>query len=324
MTSFVCLVTGASGQDGTYVCEALLRSGCRVIGTVRPGSNSVVSNGVEPYICDLNEEGAIANLLAEVRPSEIYNLAAESFSPACSDQPVATAQLLGLSVLNLLEAIRLLCPAARLVQASSSEMYGNPEQVPQDELTPLRPETIYGIAKAFAHRSCALYRQRHGIFAATAILFAHESPRRRPHFLSRKVARAAARIAAGVEHELVLGDLQARRDWSFAGDVADGLIAAMRADGPDDYVFASGELHTVADFCAAAFARVDLDWKRYVRTDPALVRGDPRVIVGDSGRAQTKLGWRARVGFIDLVHMMVDAEVAVLAGLDERGASSQR
>ena len=253
------LVTGASGQDGTYLCRLLVAEGAHVVGTVRPSSSSRLVDGVERRDCDLSSQEAVEALLRETGPDEIYNLAAESFSPACWERPAEATDLLGRSVLLLLEAMRRLCPGAGLFQASSSEMFGSPAQFPQDETTALCPETIYGIGKAFAHRACAIYRSRYAIRAVTGILFAHESPLRRPEFFTKKVTRAVARISAGIEREVVLGDLDARRDWTFAGDFARGMPLALRAASADDYVFASGELHSIREFCAIAFGRVGLD-----------------------------------------------------------------
>jgi len=302
------LVTGAAGQDGTYLCRLLLAEGMRVIGTVRPGSASRLIQGIERRDCDLSCPEAIEALLRETNPDEIYNLAAESFSPACWDRPAEATDLLGRSVLLMLEAIRRQCPQAGIFQASSSEMFGSPGRHPQDETTALCPETIYGAGKAFAHRCCGIYRSRYAMRISTGILFAHESPLRRPEFFTKKVARAAARIAAGLEREVVLGDLDARRDWTFAGDVACGMVMAMRMVPAGDYVFASGELHSIREFCSAAFARVGLDWRDHVRSDPALVRADPRTIVGDPRRANEVLGWRRTMSFLQLVEHMVDHE----------------
>ena len=317
----VTVVTGASGQDGTYLCRSLLAAGQQVLGVVRPGSTAVLVTGVERIESDIALPGAMEALVRDHRPATFFNLAAESFSPACRERPVAVCNLMARAVIELLEAVRGHHPQTRVFQASSSEMFGMANQVPQNEYTGLAPETIYGIAKAFAHRACGIYR-REGLFVATGILFAHESPLRRPEFLTKKVCRAAARIAAGLQHELVLGDLEAKRDWSFAGDVAEGMRLTLAAPVADDFVFASGELHTVREFCALAFARAGLDYQAHVRSDPALVRRDSRTIVGDPRRAREILGWRATLGFTDLVKMLVDAEVVALGSVGQRGGSS--
>ncbi len=320
-TRRTALITGAAGQDGRLLCDLLRAKGYRIVGAIAPGS-SVAMDGVEMVSWPSQDQDGMARLIEESRPDEIYNLAAMSFSPACEVDPVAATEILSLSVVRLLEAVRRTAPATRVFQASSSEMFGRPVRSPQDEGTPLEPLTVYGMAKAHAHRMCGWYRRRYGMFVCCGILYAHESPLRAEHFLSRKVARAAARIAYGLERELVLGRLDSERDWTDASDVVRGMWSMLQAPSPDDYILASGRLHTVADLCATAFARVGLDWHMKVRSDPSLVRDDPRGICGDATRACERLGWRPERSFQDMVWSMVDAEMAACAGAGKAAADA--
>src|SRR5262249_38577575 len=299
---------GAGGQDGSYLAELLHADGDEVVGIVRdPASaRAVLPPGVLLESLDLLDARAIAASLARHRPHEIYNLAAHSSGDRMVEDRIALGDFTGLTVTRLLEAIRAVDPAIRLVQASSSEMFGDVERAPQDEATRFRPRTPYGVAKLGAHHMIGIYRKRYGLHASSAILYNHESPRRGPGFVTRKVTMAAARIARE-GGELRLGSLDARRDWGFAGDTARALRAMARAGAADDYVVAAGRAHSVRELCALAFERVGLDYRRHVVEDPALVRPDePVEIVGDATKINTQLGWRPEVGFEALVHMMVD------------------
>jgi GDPmannose 4,6-dehydratase len=306
------LITGAAGQDGLLLGGLLKSKGYRIIAAVLPGSGQQVE-GAEAVEWPAEDQQAMTGVIARFAPDEIYNLAAMSFSPACEADPVAATDILGMSVLRLLEAMRQAAPRARLFQASSSEMFGSPAEDIQDETTPLVPRTVYGMAKVLAHRMCGWYRERHGLFACCGILYAHESPLRGEQFLSRKVARAAARIARGLDRELVLGNVEAERDWTDARDTVQGMWSMLQAKNADDYILASGCRHTVADMCATAFARVGLDWRSHVRSDPALIRKEPRGLCGNPRRAYERLGWKPARSFQDMVWSMVDAELALLS-----------
>ncbi|HYE06663.1 MAG TPA: GDP-mannose 4,6-dehydratase [Planctomycetota bacterium] len=315
------LITGVAGQDGSYLAELLVGEGYRVIGTIRPGAPrepanlASVASRLALIELDLDDEQAVGAAIAAHAPDEVYNLAAMSFSPDCWKHPRQAGNELGLRVVTLLEAIRQERPRCRFFQAGSSEMFGHATPPPQSADTPLCPASPYGAAKAYAHALSRIYRERHGMHVVNGILFPHESPRRGRHFLTRKVTSHAARIARAGGGEVVLGDLDARRDWSFAGDVARGMWLALQREAADDYVFASGETHSVREFCASAFTRLGLDYRDHVRIDPTLIRVEPGLICGEAARTRALLGWHARTTFTDLVEMMVDADVAAL---DER------
>jgi GDPmannose 4,6-dehydratase len=314
------LITGIGGQDGSLLASLLIGRGYTVAGIVRPGAGSYenlagVEDRLELIEADLLDQVSLEGAIRRAEPHEIYNLAAPSFVPASWERPVETAEFAAVGATSLLEAIRLVDPDLRFYQASSSEIFGNPAESPQDEETPLAPVTPYGVAKAYAHFSVGSYRRRYGLFACSGILYNHESPRRPLEFVPRKVAHGVARIAAGLDDELVLGDLDARRDWGYAGDYVEAMWLMLQQDEPDDYVVATGESHSVRELVQHAFAHVGLDWEEHVRVDPGLQRGKAELhrLVGDPSRACERLGWSRRVDFRGLVELLVDADVARLA-----------
>lgn len=311
------LVTGIAGQDGSLLAELLLGKGYEVAGIVRPGSAgpfanlAAVQGRLELVEVDLLDEAQLGVTLAALAPDEIYNLAAPSFVPRSWDEPVATAEFAAVGATALLEAVRRRRPEARFYQASSSEIFGEPRETPQTEETPLSPLTPYGVAKAYAHFIVRSYRLRYGLHVSSGILYNHESPRRPLDFLPRKVSAGAAAIKLGLQQELVLGDLDARRDWSYAGDSVRAMWLMLQQDVPDDYVIASGVLHSVRDLVEVAFAHVGLDWRDHVRVDPAFLRGKAELhdLVGDAAKARQRLGWVPEVGFEQLVQLLVAADL---------------
>jgi GDPmannose 4,6-dehydratase len=310
------LITGIGGQDGSYLAELLLEEGYHVVGLVRPGSPrydnlASIDGEIELQEADLLHQTSLAQALRAANPGEVYNLAAPSFVPASWKQPVETAEFAAVGATSLLEAIRLVNPEIRFYQASSSEIFGEPLEVPQTEETPLAPLTPYGVAKAYAHFSARSYRKRYGLFTCSGILYNHESPRRPLEFLPRKVAHGAAAISLGVQDELALGDLEARRDWGFARDYVRAMWLMLQQDEPGDYIVASGESHSVRELVECAFAHAGLDWREHVRVDLSLQRGAAELhnLVGDPTRARTRLGWEPQVNFTDLVHLLVDADL---------------
>jgi GDPmannose 4,6-dehydratase len=313
------LITGIGGQDGSLLAELLLEEGYDVVGLVRPGAAAyenlaAIEEGVGLYEADLLNQTSLAQALRAARPTEVYNLAAPSFVPASWAQPVQTAEFAAVGATSLLEAIRHVDPSIRFYQASSSEIFGDPPETPQTEATPLAPVTPYGVAKAYAHFSARSYRHRYGLFTCSGILYNHESPRRPLQFLPRKVSHGAAAISLGLQDELVLGDLDARRDWGYAGDYVRAMWLMLQQDEPDDYVIASGEDHSVRDLAECAFAHVGLDWSTHVRVDPALERGTAELhrLVGNAEKARRRLGWEPELDFTQLVHLLVDADLARL------------
>jgi len=326
------LITGIGGQDGSLLAELLLEQGYEVVGLVRPGADAyenlaAIEGQIELHEADLLHQTSLAQALRAARPIEVYNLAAPSFVPASWEAPVQTAEFAAVGATSMLEAIRAVDPRIRFYQASSSEIFGEPQQVPQTEKTPLAPLTPYGVAKAYAHFSARSYRQRYGLFSCSGILYNHESPRRPLKFLPRKVAHGAAAISLGLQTELVLGDLDARRDWGYAGDYVRAMWLMLQQDEPDDYVIATGESHSVRELAQCAFAHVGLDWEEHVRIDPALQRGLAELhhLVGDATKARTKLGWEPELDFIQLVHRLVDADLERLqAPADEATTSMER
>jgi len=311
------LITGIGGQDGSYLAELLLENGYAVVGLVRPGSaqyENLDGLDVELYEADLLNQTSLAQALRAAEPSEIYNLAAPSFVPESWERPVQTAEFAAVGATALLEAVRAVDPSIRFYQASSSEIFGEPRESPQTEQTPLEPVTPYGVAKAYAHFIVHSYRRLYGVFACSGILYNHESPRRPLQYLPRKVAHGAAAISLGLHEELVLGDLDARRDWGYAADYVRAMWLMLQQDEPDDYVIASGESHSVRELVQCAFEHVALDWQQHVRVDPALQRGQAELhrLVGEPAKARSRLGWEAKVGFEELVRLLVDADVARL------------
>lgn len=314
MTS--ALVTGISGQDGSYLAELLLERGYRVIGVTRldaPAHQKRIehlSGRVELVAGNLLDESFLRRLLEEYRPREIYNLAARASSSHLFADPVLTADFNGLAVVRMLEAIRAVSPSTRFCQASSSEMYGEATESPQSESTPLRPRNPYGIAKLFAHGMVGAYREHFGVFACSSILFNHESPRRGPEFVTRKITMSVARIRAGLAQSLQLGGLDATRDWGFARDYVFAMWKMLQNEVAGDYVLATGESHSVREFCEIAFGHVGLDYRKYVEIDARVVRPAEKVRrVGDPSKARNVLDWRPSVSFEQLVCMMVDADM---------------
>jgi GDPmannose 4,6-dehydratase len=310
------LITGITGQDGSYLAELLLAKGYRVVGMVRRASTEnferivKIRDRLELRQADLLDQLSLIDLLQAVQPDEIYNLAAQSFVPTSWVQPVLTAEFDAIGVTRLLEAMRLAAPRARFYQASSSEMFGKAREVPQREATAFYPRSPYGVAKVYGHFITVNYRESYGLFACSGILFNHESPRRGREFVTRKVTDGAARIKLGLATGLRLGNLEARRDWGFAGDYVEAMWRMLQHPSPDDYVVATGEAHSVRDLVEIAFGCVDLDWHRYVREDPALLRpAEVDHLVGDSAKARRVLGWAPQIDFRRLVEMMVQADL---------------
>jgi GDPmannose 4,6-dehydratase len=310
------LITGVTGQDGSYLAEFLLARGYRVAGMVRRASTenferiAHVRDRLELHQADLLDQLSLIDLLRRLAPDEVYNLAAQSFVPTSWVQPVLTAEFDAVGVTRLLEALRLVAPQARFYQASSSEMFGKVRETPQRESTPFYPRSPYGVAKVYGHFITVNYRESYDLFACSGILFNHESPRRGREFVTRKVSDGVARIKLGLATELRLGNLDARRDWGFAGDYVEAMWLMLQQERPDDYVIATGEAHTVRELAEVAFGCVGLDWRAHVREDPALLRpAEVEHLVGDAGKARRALGWAPRVSFAELVEMMVRADL---------------
>ncbi|MGD1052862.1 MAG: GDP-mannose 4,6-dehydratase [Candidatus Dormibacteria bacterium] len=313
------LVTGVTGQDGSYLCELLLAEGYEVHGMVMPGEliPTTVPAAVHLHEGLLTDSGSLQAALDAARPDEVYNLAAATSVAASFDDPVAVADVTGLGVLRLLQAIRGTGAPIRLLQASSAEIFGGAEKSPQDETTPLCPISPYGVAKAFAHQTVQLHRRTHAVFAATAILYNHESPRRGPGFVTRKITTAAARISRGLDGELRLGNLDVERDWGYAPDYVRAMHLALQQETADDYVVATGETHPLRELLDIAFTSVGLDWHRHVVADPALLRpAEPVRLCGDASRARARLGWAPTRDFPAIIREMVMAD---LDRLDEGG-----
>jgi len=310
------LITGITGQDGSYLAELLLEKGYRVIGMVRRASTENVERighlreRIELVQADLLDQYSLIEAVKNAAPDEIYNLAAMSFVPTSWNQPVLTGEFTALGVTRMMEAVRWVDPKIKFYQASSSEMFGKVRETPQSEDTPFYPRSPYGVAKVYGHYITVNYRESYNLFAVSGILFNHESPRRGLEFVTRKVTNAVARIKLGQASELRLGNLEARRDWGFAGDYVDAMWRMLQQDEPDDYVVATGETHTVRDLVEVAFSYVGLDWQKYVVQDPAFYRpAEVDLLVGDPSKAREKLGWTPTVTFQELVHMMMDADL---------------
>ena len=319
MSKPTALVTGITGQDGSYLAELLLAEGYCVHGVVRR-SSTVSSERIEHmgdslilHSGDLSDPSSLVGLLAEVQPDEVYNLAAQSFVPTSWAQPLLTADVSALGVTRILEAIRLVNPSIRFYQASSSEMFGKVQETPQCETTPFHPRSPYAAAKAYGHYMTVNYRESYGIFACSGILFNHESPRRGLEFVTRKITHGVARIKLGLGPELRLGNLQAKRDWGFAGDYVRAMWLILQQDQPDDYVVGTGETHSVEEFAEIAFAKAGLDWRKYVVVDPKLYRpAEVDLLQADPSKAKQRLGWKPTVSFEELVTRMVDEDLARL------------
>jgi len=310
------LITGIGGQDGSYLAELLLERDYAVVGVVRPGAPpyenlAPIADRIELLEADLLDQPSLTAALETAGPDEVYNLASPSFVPASWDHPVETARFAAVGATSLLEVIRATNPSIRFYQSSSSEIFGEPRESPQNEMTPPEPVTPYGVAKAYAHFIVHSYRRRYGLYACSGILYNHESPRRPLEFLPRKVAHGAAAISLGLQEELVLGDLDARRDWGYAADYVRAMWLMLGQDEPGDYVVASGESHSVREFVQCAFEHVGLDWQEHVRVDPGLQRGPAELhrLVGDPSRARERLGWEPEVGFEQLTRLLVDADL---------------
>jgi GDPmannose 4,6-dehydratase len=313
------LITGITGQDGSYLAELLLEKGYEVHGMVRRASTEKfdriehIRDRITLHQGDLLDQRSLVDTLRASKPDEIYNLAAMSFVAVSWVQPTLTAEFTGVGVTRMLEAMREVCPEARFYQASSSEMFGKVREVPQNENTPFYPRSPYGVAKAYGHFITINYRESYDLHATSGILFNHESPRRGETFVTRKITRAVARIAAGLQEKLYLGNLDAQRDWGYAPDYVEAMWLMLQADDPEDFVIATGETHSVQDAVEIAFARRDLDWNQHVEIDPKYYRpSEVDVLLGDASKAREKLGWEPKVRFRELVELMVDADVAAL------------
>jgi GDPmannose 4,6-dehydratase len=316
------LITGITGQDGSYLAEWLLAKGYQVHGIVRRSSTENferighITDQVRLHQADLLDQISLTEVIREVRPHEVYNLAAQSFVPTSWKQPVLTAEFTATGVTRILEAIRYVDPKdIRFYQASSSEMFGKVQEVPQSEKTPFYPRSPYGVAKVYGHWITVNYRESYGMYCASGILFNHESERRGKEFVTRKVSDGVARIKHGMATELRLGNLEAKRDWGFAGDYVRAMWLMLQQDQPDDYVIATGEAHSVRELVEIAFDCVGLNWKKYVVEDPAFVRpAEVDLLIGDAGKARQRLGWKPDVSFAELVRRMVSADVQRLQG----------
>ena len=313
------LITGVTGQDGSYLSELLLEEGYEVVGMVRRTSSPNLDriqhlvDRITLVDGDLHDEGSLVQLLAAHRPTEVYNLAAQSFVAMSWNQPLLTGEVTALGVTRLLDAIRIVDPTIRFYQASSSEMFGKVQQTPQTERTPFYPRSPYGVAKVYGHWITVNYRESYGLHASSGICFNHESPRRGLEFVTRKVTHAAARIKLGLQKSLPLGNLDAERDWGFAGDYVRAMWLMVQCDEPDDYVVATGETHAVRELCQVAFDHVGLDWEDHVTLDDRLLRpAEVDQLIGDPSKALHAFGWKPEVTFADLVRMMVDADLAAL------------
>ncbi len=310
------LITGITGQDGSYLAELLLEQGYEVFGMIRrlsaPNSWRIehLLKRVTLRNADLLDQLSLLRLVDEIRPHEIYNLAAMSFVPASWDQPMLTGEFNAQGVTRLLDAVRRVDPAIRIYQASSSEMFGKVREVPQTELTPFYPRSPYGVSKVFAHYITVNYRESYNLFAVSGMLFNHESPRRGLEFVTRKVSDGVARIKLGRADSLPMGNLEAQRDWGFAKDYVRAMWLMLQQDRPDDYVIATGVSHSVQELIEIAFGHAGLDWRKYVRADPALVRpAEVDHLLGDASKARAQLGWQPSVDFKALIEMMVDADL---------------
>ncbi len=310
------LITGISGQDGSYLAEFLLGKGYQVVGMVRRSSTSIyeriehIQDSLTIIQGDLHDQSSLVSILEEHQPDEVYNLAAQSFVPTSWTQAILTGEVTALGVTRMLEAIRLVNPKIKFYQASSSEMFGKVVEVPQRETTPFYPRSPYGVAKVYGHWITVNYRESYGIFAASGILFNHESPRRGLEFVTRKIAHGVAMIKHGLSKELRLGNLEARRDWGFAGDYVQAMWRMLQHDHPDNFVVGTGETHSVREFCEIAFGHVGLDYNEYVVEDPRFYRpAEVDLLISDPAKAHRELGWEPSINFRQLVEMMVDADM---------------
>jgi len=311
------LITGITGQDGSYLAELLLSKGYEVHGMMRRASTPCTSRIdhllelVTLHQSDMTDQGSLSRLIGAIQPDEVYNLAAQSFVHASWDHPVSTSDMTALGVTRLLEAIRQVNPQIRFYQASSSEMFGKVQETPQRETTPFYPRSPYGVSKLYGHWMTCNYRESYGMFCVSGILFNHESPRRGLEFVTRKITNAVARIKRGEQKSLALGNLDAKRDWGFAGDYVRAMWMMLQQDEPEDYVIATGETHSVREFVNAAFSKVNLNPDEYITLDPRFLRpAEVHLLCGDPARAKSRLGWTPEVKFEELVGMMVEADLA--------------
>jgi GDPmannose 4,6-dehydratase len=313
------LITGVTGQDGSYLAEFLLEKGYDVYGVVRRSSTETggrikhIKDRITLVQADLSDQGSINEALREVEPSEVYNLAAQSFVPTSWSQPLLTGEVTALGVTRVLEAVRQVDPSIKVYQASSSEMFGHVRETPQTELTPFYPRSPYGVAKVYGHWITVNYRESYDLFAVSGILFNHESPRRGLEFVTRKITHGVARIKHGLDRELRLGNLDAKRDWGYAGDYVRAMWLMLQEDTPDDYVISSNETNTVRRCCEVAFAHAGLNWEDHVVVDEKFYRpAEVQLLLGDSAKAREKLGWEPKVSFEGLIQMMVDADLELV------------
>jgi GDPmannose 4,6-dehydratase len=310
------LITGITGQDGSYLAELLLQKNYRVVGMVRRSSTVTferiqhIQDDIEIVQGDLHDQSSLMDLIEQYRPDELFNLAAQSFVPTSWNQPVLTGEVTALGVTRILEAIRLVSPKTRFYQASSSEMFGKVREVPQSEATPFYPRSPYGVAKVYGHWITVNYRESYNLYAVSGILFNHESPRRGLEFVTRKITHGASRIKLGLAKELRLGNLEARRDWGYAGDYVDAMWRMLQEDTPDDYVIGTGQTHSVREFCEQAFGYLGLDYKEFVVQDPRYYRpAEVDLLVSNPSKGREKLNWQPQVDFQQLVRMMVDSDM---------------
>ena len=316
----IAIITGITGQDGSYLAEFLLAQGYEVIGMVRRSSTVTferikqIQDDIIIIQGDLHDQSSLVDVIERYRPDEVYNMAAQSFVPTSWNQPVLTGEVTALGVTRLLEAIRLVNPQTRFYQASSSEMFGKVREVPQNENTPFYPRSPYGVAKVYAHWITVNYRESYDLYAVSGILFNHESPRRGLEFVTRKISYGVARIKLGLAAELRLGNLEARRDWGYAGDYVEAMRLMLQRGTPEDFVIGTGETHSVREFCELAFSHVGLDYEEYVVQDPRFYRpAEVDLLVADPSKAGEELGWQPKIGFEELIHIMVDADLKRLA-----------
>jgi GDPmannose 4,6-dehydratase len=312
----VALITGITGQDGSYLAELLLEKGYEVHGIVRRSSSEKfdrirhLKNRITLHQADLTDQISIIDAIRESKPTEVYNLAAQSFVPTSWKQPILTGDVTALGVTRVLEAIRITDPSIRFYQASSSEMFGKVQETPQTEMTPFYPRSPYGVAKLYGHWITVNCRESHNIFAVSGILFNHESPRRGLEFVSKKVTHAVARIKLGLQKKLYLGNLDAKRDWGFAKDYVEAMWLMLQQETPEDFIISTGKTHTIRNLCEVAFAHVGLDWKDHVEVDPKFYRpAEVELLLGDCSKAREKLGWVPKTSFKKLIELMVDSDL---------------
>jgi GDPmannose 4,6-dehydratase len=330
MTVKTALITGITGQDGSYLADWLLEKGYRVCGMVRRASTENfqriehIRDRIQLLQGDLLDQTSIASVLDQARPDEVYNLAAMSFVPTSWQKPVLTAEFTAVGVTRVLDALRQSCPGARFYQASSSEMFGKVRETPQSETTPFHPRSPYGVAKVYGHYITVNYRESYGLFACSGILFNHESPRRGLEFVTRKITHSVARIKLGLASELRLGNLQAKRDWGFAGDYVRAMWLMLQQDQAEDYVIGTGQTHSVEEFVGIAFDQVGLDWRKHVVIDPQYYRpAEVDLLLADPRKARQRLGWEPDVSFEKLVATMVEADLAALKKSSGNGMANE-